>query len=48
MAEFLRDQAGSGTEPWSTLWREGHGAVWSADAAWTEQREQDWRTALLR
>lgn len=45
--DFLRDQAAPGTEPWSGLWREGHGRAWSADAEWTHRREQTWRSALL-
>ena len=47
MHVFLRDQAALGTEPWSTLWREGHGTTWSADAEWTARREEAWRSALL-
>lgn len=47
MHDFLRVQAKAGAEPWSRLWREGHGAAWSADAEWTARRQETWRAALL-
>lgn len=47
MHDFLRDQAAKGVHPWTTLWHEGHGAVWRADAEYTEQREALWLKALL-
>jgi Ser/Thr protein kinase RdoA (MazF antagonist) len=47
MHHFLRDQANRGIEPWTALWREGHGTVWAADATWTAAREESWRSALL-
>ena len=47
MHDFLAAGAQRGDEPWTTLWREGHGRAWADDAAWTEQREEQWRSALL-
>jgi aminoglycoside phosphotransferase (APT) family kinase protein len=48
MHDFLRVQSARGAEPWTTLWREGHGTVWSEDADWIEQRRQRWEQILLR
>ncbi|AKG41691.1 phosphotransferase enzyme family protein [Streptomyces xiamenensis] len=47
MHDFLRARHAAGDQPWATLWREGHGGVWSADAAYTEEREELWQAALL-
>ncbi|WP_406474882.1 hypothetical protein [Streptomyces platensis] len=47
MHDFLREQAALGTQPWSTLWAEGHGDVWRSDAAYIEQRADQWEKALL-
>lgn len=47
MHDFLRAQAARGTQPWTTLWQEGHGEIWLADAEYTERREHLWGKALL-
>jgi hypothetical protein len=47
MRDFLAAQAAAGTEPWARLWREGHGAIWDADARYAAEREEQWRRALL-
>ncbi|MCK1817681.1 phosphotransferase [Streptomyces sp. XM4011] len=47
MHTFLRERHAAGEQPWATLWDEGHGASWHADAAYTEEREELWRAALL-
>ncbi|MDT0268237.1 aminoglycoside phosphotransferase family protein [Streptomyces sp. DSM 44915] len=47
MHDFLRDQTAAGVEPWTTLWREGHGTVWRQDAEYVEARAAHWRAALL-
>ncbi|MFI6480354.1 phosphotransferase enzyme family protein [Nonomuraea sp. NPDC050663] len=47
MHDFLRDQAAAGVRPWAGLWADGHGQVWLNDAAYTQEREQEWLTALL-
>ncbi|GAA2404666.1 phosphotransferase [Streptomyces glaucosporus] len=47
MHDFLRDQAALGNQPWTRLWREGHGEVWRRDAEYTERREHLWLRALL-
>lgn len=47
MHDFLREQAALGTQPWATLWAEGHGEVWRSDAAYIEQRADQWEKALL-
>ncbi|MCF2527195.1 phosphotransferase enzyme family protein [Yinghuangia soli] len=47
MYAFLRVQAARGTEPWATLWAEGHGETWRSDAEYTQQREDRWEHALL-
>ncbi|MGW8975008.1 phosphotransferase [Streptomyces platensis] len=47
MHDFLREQAALGTQPWATLWAEGHGDVWRSDAAYIEQRADQWEKALL-
>ncbi|KAB8164237.1 phosphotransferase [Streptomyces sp. 3MP-14] len=47
MHDFLRDRSALGEEPWTTLWREGHGEVWLRDAAYTAEREARWLAALL-
>ena len=31
MHEFLRDQAARGNQPWTNLWRDGHGDAWRRD-----------------
>ncbi|WP_411136746.1 hypothetical protein [Streptomyces sp. C10] len=47
MYDFLRDQTTLGNQPWATLWAEGHGDAWRRDAAYIEQREEQWASALL-
>lgn len=47
MSDFLGREAAAAREPWSTLWREGHGQVWSDDADWIGRREAVWLAALL-
>jgi hypothetical protein len=44
MHDFLAAQT---VEPWTTLWRQGHGAVWSADADVIAARTDEWLRALL-
>lgn len=47
MHDFLAQQAASGTQPWTQLWQQGHGAAWREDADYIERREDAWRRALL-
>jgi hypothetical protein len=47
MQDFLAQQAAQGTQPWVRLWQEGHGDAWRADTRYIEQRERQWRQALL-
>lgn len=47
MHDFLAEQARQGTPPWSTLWSEGHGQVWLADAGYIAERQAQWGTVLL-
>ncbi|MBB5868305.1 hypothetical protein F4553_001684 [Allocatelliglobosispora scoriae] len=47
MHDFLAAGAASDVEPWARLWREGHGAVWLADAEYIAARPQRWLAALL-
>ncbi|MER5641059.1 hypothetical protein ABT095_29420 [Kitasatospora sp. NPDC002227] len=47
MHYLLAREAGRGTQPWARLWAEGHGAVWRADAEYTERREAEWARVLL-
>jgi Ser/Thr protein kinase RdoA (MazF antagonist) len=47
MHDFLRDQAALGTQPWTTLWAEGHGDTWRNDAEYIEEREDRWARDLL-
>ena len=47
MHSFLVEQAARGVQPWTRLWREGHGAAWQADTDHINQREDQWRQALL-
>jgi hypothetical protein len=47
MHDFLKLQSATGAEPWSTLWREGHGMAWNSDADWIEQRHDQWTNILL-
>jgi hypothetical protein len=47
MYAFLREQSGFGTQPWATLWAEGHGDAWLNDTEYIEEREVQWERALL-
>ncbi|MFI2717943.1 hypothetical protein ACH5AI_16560 [Streptomyces collinus] len=47
MHDLLRDQAAQGAQPWARMWAEGHGDAWRNDAEYIEQREDQWRQALL-
>ncbi len=47
MYDFLADAASSRAEPWTRLWREGHGQVWRSDSEFIEQRTTRWERALL-
>src|SRR5262249_19827512 len=47
MYNFLADQAANGTQPWATLWDQGHGDAWRADTQYITQQQHTWRQALL-
>jgi hypothetical protein len=47
MHTFLAEQAAQGVQPWTRLWREGHGDAWQADTDYINQREHQWHRALL-
>lgn len=47
MYDFLGEQAAMGSQPWATLWAEGHGDAWRDDAEYIEQRAHQWFDALL-
>ncbi|MGH8995913.1 MAG: phosphotransferase [Acidimicrobiales bacterium] len=47
MHELLATGHREGRETWRRLWAEGHGDAWAADAAYTEQRQERLRIALL-
>lgn len=47
MYELLAHGGASGTEPWATLWRGGHGEVWAGSTALIEENLAGWRAALL-
>jgi hypothetical protein len=47
MHDFLAEQAAQGTQPWTRLWKEGHGDAWQADTDYITQRETQWHQALL-
>lgn len=47
MYDMLATESAAGREPWSTLWGEGHGQIWSDDADWISRREADWLAVLL-
>jgi len=46
MYELLRSGHETGVQPWSRLWREGHGVVWLADADYVDEKRSTWETAL--
>jgi hypothetical protein len=47
MYDFLAISAAAGREPWSRLWRQGHGETWRRDSEFIEQRLPLWEAALL-
>lgn len=47
MYHFLAEQSRRGVEPWTRLWRQGHGAIWRADAEYIARHEETWLAALL-
>ncbi|WP_219417934.1 phosphotransferase enzyme family protein [Pseudonocardia nigra] len=47
MYELLSDGAGTGTEPWATLWKDGHGDVWGRNTDYIDARTADWLAALI-
>lgn len=47
MHDFLAASAAARREPWTRLWRQGHGEVWLRDSQFTEQRSALWEQALL-
>ncbi|GLY34898.1 hypothetical protein Amsp01_009220 [Amycolatopsis sp. NBRC 101858] len=47
MHDFLAAQAAVGEEPWTHLWREGHGTHWRQRADYLEQHHDLWLRALL-
>jgi hypothetical protein len=47
MHDFLRLQSAAAAEPWSTLWRAGHGMAWNGHADWIDQRQDHWTRILL-
>lgn len=40
---MMRRRAAAGEEPWTTLWRSGHGAAWLEDLAWAGGQRDSWR-----
>ena len=48
MYAFLAEQAARGVQPWTRLWRHGHGEAWRADTEYIAQHEDRWRQALFR
>jgi hypothetical protein len=47
MSEFLERAHEHDIEPWATLWSEGHGEAWRANALYAAQRRAVWEKALL-
>jgi hypothetical protein len=45
--DFLAASAAAGREPWTRLWRLGHGQVWLGDTEFIEQRLPLWEAAVL-
>jgi hypothetical protein len=46
MYELLRRGHEDGVEPWYTLWSEGHGTYWCANARYLGQRRRLFLRAL--
>jgi hypothetical protein len=47
MHNFLARQAKAGNQPWSSMWKDGHGDAWQADTDYIQARETAWADALL-
>jgi Ser/Thr protein kinase RdoA (MazF antagonist) len=47
MHDFLRAQATADNQPWTTLWRQGHGDAWGSNTEYIEDRLDLWAQALL-
>lgn len=48
MHDLLRTSHEAGTEPWSSMFADGHGAHWRTATAYVEQHRRVWRAALER
>ena len=46
MYQLLARGSETGTEPWTTLWSQGHGEAWLDDYEFAEERLERWRDAL--
>lgn len=47
MYDLLAHGAATATEPWATLWREGHGQTWAGNTEYIDANTATWRAALL-
>ena len=47
MYDLLARGAATGTEPWATLWREGHGRGWGCSTEYIAENTARWRAALI-
>lgn len=47
MYRLLADGAATGTQPWASLWADGHGEVWGRNTDYIEARADLWSAALL-
>jgi hypothetical protein len=47
MYQFLADRSARRVEPWTTLWRQGHGEAWRATADYIDGHQARWQAALL-
>jgi hypothetical protein len=47
MYDLLAGGDATGTQPWATLWRKGHGRRWGADTAYIAENIDLWRLALV-
>lgn len=43
--EHLRTESQAGVEPWSSLWRQGHGAGWADMLSYAKDHRAEWRKA---
>ena len=48
MADFLREQAAIGRQPWRRLREQGHETAWRSDTAYAAAHADRWLDALLR